>query len=74
MAWTHIIYSVNKINILLTMNNTDTINKMWFSVIITIYAHNLGLFIIKIELMTTKKVAETLYINNGVVCDSLTHS
>lgn len=53
VAWTQIIYSVNKIKVLLTRNNADIIYKMWFSVIITIYTQ-FGLFIIKIELKTTK--------------------
>lgn len=53
VALSQIIYSVNEIKILLTMSNTNVIKNVVFGYNLQ-YIHNLVLFIIKKEVMTTK--------------------
>lgn len=53
MALSQIIYSVNEIKIRLTMSNTNVIQNVVFGYNLQ-YIHNLVLFIIKKEVMTTK--------------------
>lgn len=64
MALSQIIYSVNEIKII-TMSNTNVIQNVVFGYNLQ-YIHNLVLFIIKKEVMTTKYVPKTVHKQGGL--------